>query len=69
MRAKNPDVSFDKLVQAAYFDRVNLSANGFYKTPDLNYDWLTHKGDRMFNYFTFGVAATEVEIDVLTGDH
>ena len=23
----------------AYFDRINLSANGFYKTPDLAYDW------------------------------
>lgn len=23
----------------------------------------------MFNYFTFGAAVTEVEIDCLTGDH
>ena len=26
-----------KLAQAAYFDRINLSANGFYKTPDIGY--------------------------------
>ena len=25
-------------------------------------------GDRPFNYFTYGAAAAEVELDVLTGD-
>jgi len=49
-------------------DRVNLSANGFYKTPDIGYNWDTNEG-LMFFYFTTGVAATEVEIDVLTGEH
>jgi xanthine dehydrogenase/oxidase len=35
-------------VHKAYFDRVNLSANGFYKTPDIGYDWSTNAG-RLFN--------------------
>ncbi|RKO90329.1 molybdopterin binding aldehyde oxidase/xanthine dehydrogenase, partial [Blyttiomyces helicus] len=56
------------LVRAAYFERVNLSANGFYKTPDLDYDWATNTG-RLYNYFTYGAACTEVEIDTLSGDH
>ena len=56
------------MVNKAYFERVNLTANGFYKTPDLNFDWSTCKG-RMFSYFTYGVACTEVEIDTLSGDH
>lgn len=40
----------------------------FHRTPDLNYDHATNTG-RLFNYFTYGVACTEVEIDCLTGDH
>ena len=61
------EASMKELVQAAYFDRVNLSANGFYKTPDIGYVWGPNTG-QMFFYFTQGVAAAEVEIDTLTGD-
>ena len=57
-----------EIVKKAYFDRINLCANGFYKTPDLTYDWEKNTG-RMFSYFTYGAACTEVEIDVLSGDH
>lgn len=56
-----------KLAHAAYFDRTNLSANGFYKTPDIGYVWGPNTG-QMFFYFTQGVTAAEVEIDTLTGD-
>ncbi|KAI9843062.1 MAG: hypothetical protein M1838_002879 [Thelocarpon superellum] len=55
------------LAHAAYFDRVNLSANGFYKTPDIGYVWGPNTG-QMFFYFTQGCTAAEVEIDTLTGD-
>lgn len=61
------NASMKELVHAAYFDRVNLSANGFYKTPDIGYIWGPNTG-QMFYYFTQGVAAAEVEIDTLTGD-
>ncbi|KAL9944212.1 hypothetical protein D7B24_009526 [Verticillium nonalfalfae] len=54
------------LAHAAYFDRVNLSAQGFYKTPEIGYTWGENRG-KMFFYFTQGVAAAEVEIDTLTG--
>ena len=62
-----PDAPMSKLAHAAYFDRVNLSAQGFYKTPDIGYVWGPNTG-QMFFYFTQGVAAAEVEIDTLTGD-
>uniref|UniRef100_A0A8C2A4F2 Xanthine dehydrogenase/oxidase n=1 Tax=Cyprinus carpio TaxID=7962 RepID=A0A8C2A4F2_CYPCA len=65
---KNPKGCWEDWVKAAYFDRVNLSANGFYKTPDLGYDFNTNSG-RAFNYFSYGVAVSEVEIDCLTGSH
>ncbi|XP_073682885.1 xanthine dehydrogenase/oxidase isoform X1 [Garra rufa] len=65
---KNPKGCWEDWVNAAYFDRVNLSANGFYKTPDLGYDFDSNSG-RPFNYFSYGVAVSEVEIDCLTGSH
>ncbi len=67
-RAKfGPNASMKQLAEAAYFDRVNLSANGFYKTPDIGYVWGPNTG-QMYYYFTQGVTAAEVEIDTLTGD-
>lgn len=62
-----PDATMKQLAHAAYFDRVNLSAQGFYRTPDIGYVWGPNTG-QMFFYFTQGVAAAEVEIDTLTGD-
>ncbi|PNS20987.1 Xanthine dehydrogenase [Sphaceloma murrayae] len=62
-----PDATMKQLAHAAYFDRVNLSANGFYKTPDIGYVWGPNTG-QMYFYFTQGVTAAEVEIDTLTGD-
>ena len=59
--------SMKDLAHAAYFDRVNLSANGFYKTPDIGYIWGPNTG-QMYFYFTQGVTAASVEIDTLTGD-
>ena len=67
-REKNPNGSISDWAFAAYFDRVNLSANGFYKTPDLSYDWETNTGILYF-YFTSGVSISLVELDLLTGDH
>ncbi|KAI4187597.1 MAG: hypothetical protein L6R41_002702 [Letrouitia leprolyta] len=61
------DAPLKKLAHGAYFDRVNLSVNGFYKTPDIGYVWGPNTG-QMFFYFTQGVTAAEVEIDTLTGD-
>lgn len=62
-----PSAPLSALASAAYFDRVNLSANGFYRTPDIGYVWGPNTG-QMFYYFTQGVAAAEIELDTLTGD-
>lgn len=61
------DASLKDVAHAAYFDRVQLSATGFYKTPEIGYIWGENKG-KMFFYWTQGVAAAEVEIDTLTGE-
>ncbi|KAM9328515.1 xanthine dehydrogenase/oxidase-like [Pholidichthys leucotaenia] len=67
-RIGNPKGTWEDWVRAAYMDRVSLSANGFYKTPDLDFDFSTNTG-RAFSYFSYGVACSEVEIDCLTGAH
>ena len=41
---------------------------GFHATPDIGYDFATNSGNA-FNYFTYGVGCSVVEIDCLTGDH
>lgn len=56
-----------QLAKACYLERIDLSAHGFYKTPDIDFDWKTGKG-KPFKYFTYGAAFSEVEIDTLTGD-
>ncbi|KAJ5595291.1 uncharacterized protein N7459_001499 [Penicillium hispanicum] len=66
-REKMPSATMKELAHAAYFDRVNLSAQGYYRTPDIGYVWGENSG-QMFFYFTQGVTAAEVQIDTLTGD-
>ena len=70
-----PNATMKEIAHAAYFDRVNLSAQGFYKTPEIGYTWGPNPADpskentgKMFFYFTQGVCAAEVLIDTLTGD-
>jgi xanthine dehydrogenase large subunit len=61
-------ITFESLVQRAWFDRVSLSATGFYRTPKINYDRSTFSG-RPFFYFAYGAAVSEVIIDTLTGEY
>lgn len=67
-RKQYPNEDWNFWVSKAYFNRVSLSAAGFYATPDLGYDFATNSG-KAFNYYTYGAACSEVEIDCLTGDH
>ena len=65
-----PDAPLGTLAHAAYFDRVNLSANGYYKTPTIGYKWGNYVDPLpMYLYFTQGAAISAVELDVLTGAH
>lgn len=71
-----PDAPFSAVTNAAYFARVNMSAQGFYIVPNerCGYDFSKTVAENAaigtaFNYFTTGVACTVVELDVLTGDY
>jgi len=61
-------LGFADLVQLAWFDRVSMSATGFYKTPKIHYDRDTFSG-RPFFYFSYGAAVSEVIVDTLTGEY
>jgi xanthine dehydrogenase molybdopterin binding subunit/xanthine dehydrogenase small subunit len=66
--SENPKtgIPFAELLQRAYFARTSLSATGFYKTPDINYDRDAGRG-KPFHYFAVGAAVSEVEVDGFTG--
>ncbi len=66
--AAGNSIPFEKLAAFAYTRRLQLSAAGFYATPDLEWDWAVGKG-KPFHYFAFGAAVSEVEIDGYTGNH
>nr|DBA27333.1 TPA: hypothetical protein GDO54_011493 [Pyxicephalus adspersus] len=67
-KKSNPKGPWESWIKAAYEDRVSLSATGFYKTEGIGYDPETNHGNPS-NYYSYGVACSEVEIDCLTGDH
>lgn len=62
----NQSIPFLTLIQTSYLKQTSLSATGFYKTPGIYFD--REKGVGMpFYYFAYGMAVSEVEIDVFTG--
>ncbi|KAF3046351.1 hypothetical protein E8E12_003861 [Didymella heteroderae] len=73
IRAKlGPHAKMKEIAHAAYIDRVNLAANGFWKMPKVGYTWGDTNPETvkpMYYYWTQGAAVSEVELDLLTGDH
>jgi xanthine dehydrogenase/oxidase len=72
-RSLPPSASWAVVVEKAYKTQVNLSVAGFYASPfggefdwDLETEDNTQRG-QLFNYYCFGVAAAEVEVDTLSG--
>jgi xanthine dehydrogenase large subunit len=62
------DLGWKKLVFAAHRDRVDLSAHGFYSTPDLVYDDKAERGSP-FAYHAYGCAVVSATVDVLRGTY
>lgn len=68
MRLRDQYISFEELIQQAYFGQVSLSSTGFYRTPKIYYDRSQARG-RPFYYFAYGAACSEVIVDTLTGEY
>lgn len=68
VRAGDEVLGFAEVCRLAHFNRISLSATGFYATPKIYYDRTTHTG-RPFLYFAYGAAVSEVVIDTFTGEH
>jgi xanthine dehydrogenase large subunit len=60
-------IPFRELVAAAYEERIDLGARGFYATPGVDLNRETGQGTP-FYYFTNGASVAEVCIDRFTGD-
>jgi xanthine dehydrogenase large subunit len=60
-------ISLKKLIRQAYLNRVSLGGYAHFKTDNLGFCKQIVRG-RAFNYFTQGLAISEVEIDRYTGD-
>jgi len=61
-------ISFAKVCNTAYLQRVPLFAQGYYRTPGIQYNPQTGRGTP-FHYFAYGAAVSEVEVDGFTGDY
>jgi xanthine dehydrogenase large subunit len=65
-RGEPAGLDWKKLAAATYRERVDLSAHGFYSTPDLVYDDAAESGSP-FAYHVYGCAAVTATLDVLRG--
>ena len=61
-------LSAHQFVSARLLQNPRLELRYSY-TVFANADWATNRGGRLYNYFTYGCALTEVQVDLLTGEH
>jgi xanthine dehydrogenase large subunit len=61
---RETDWTWDRLVQTAHLNRIDLSAHGFFATPEIYFDKIKEKG-HPFAYHIFGTAIIEVTLDCL----
>jgi xanthine dehydrogenase large subunit len=60
-------ISLAELATHAHAHRVQLSATGFYATPEIHWNRAEVQGTP-FYYFAYGAACSEVTVDTLTGE-
>ncbi len=65
---KATDMSWNQLVDMAFLERINLTENGHYATPIINFNQEKEKG-HPFAYHVYGLALTEVTLDCIRGTY
>ena len=68
LKGQKTGFTWNQLVNRAYWQRVNLSAQGFYATPGIYFDRSKEKG-KPFAYHVFGTAIFQVTLDCLRGTY
>nr|XP_012594525.1 aldehyde oxidase isoform X1 [Microcebus murinus] len=66
--SKNPGGTWKDWAQTAFDESISLSAIGYFRGYESDMDWEKGEG-HPFEYFVYGAACSEVEIDCLTGAH
>jgi xanthine dehydrogenase large subunit len=62
------DLSWEKLVETAFLNRVSLTENGHYSTPVIHFDKTLEKG-HPFAYHVYGIAIVTTTLDCLRGTY
>jgi xanthine dehydrogenase molybdopterin binding subunit len=65
-RHRDRQMGFAEAVALMRLRQISLSASGFYRTPGIGWDKVKGTG-RPFHYYAFGMAVSEVLVDLLTG--
>uniref|UniRef100_A0A8C9I0K8 aldehyde oxidase n=1 Tax=Piliocolobus tephrosceles TaxID=591936 RepID=A0A8C9I0K8_9PRIM len=65
---KHPEGTWEDWIEAAFEQRISLSATGYFRGYKAFMDWEKGVGDP-FPYYVYGAACSEVEIGCLTGAH
>ncbi len=65
---RETDWTWDRLVQTAHLNRIDLSAHGFFATPEIYFNKTKETG-HPFAYHIFGTAITEITLDCLLGTY
>ncbi|MEM7462517.1 MAG: xanthine dehydrogenase molybdopterin binding subunit [Pseudomonadota bacterium] len=63
----NHEIEFGSLAKQCFHERIQLSATGFYATPNITWERESITGNP-FLYFAYGASCSEVTIDCLTGE-
>jgi xanthine dehydrogenase large subunit len=66
MNGEQTGINWEQLVMMAYVERVSLTENAHYATPEINFDHTKEKG-HPFAYHVYGTAVTIVTVDCLRG--
>lgn len=65
---KKTDLTWNQLIDAAFLERVSLSENAHYATPDIHFDKKLEKG-HPFAYHVYGTAIIEIILDAIRGTY
>lgn len=59
-------IPFSEIIPEAVLGQISMSATGYYRTPGIFFDREKGQGNP-FYYYTYGIAVSEVLVDMLTG--